>query len=397
MTIWNTVQVNAKKRANKQAIGEARSGGAVFWSYEKLLADSIAAAVFLSESSNGSIPLTISGLGTYNTAVFIIAASRLGYSLIIKKDAPKGFFIGDSFVAEAEIRPRLTGILSRGEPFSLPQSSGEALFTFPVEDNLVTYSESSALFSAEAFSEGCALSSCDRLMYLVAENSPEGLFCCIIAPLIKGATSVKCDEPRDLLRHLKLVSPTKLFCSAKIAGALLLKLLSIKKLPRRALEDSHNSDTFKNLSDPTWVIVRRLMQPRITYILGGKLKTIITSKPMSPGRSRAFFAFGIFTIGAYSENGLVSALFHYGGDKPEVWRLPSGCRADVCHVQSNGIGQILLFSPAVREGNDCGATYIPLEKHFDEDDTALVSRLSGFILRDGSVFVTKIKSFGATC
>lgn len=395
MSIWEAAQASAGKRGNKYAIGETREGGTVFWSYEKLLSDSRAASVFLNEKANGKASVSLSGLKAYNTAVFIIAASRLGYSVSVTDGNDKGLFIEDTdskkvlFVSEEEISPILTGILALFPTPALPTESCESFITFRTESEEITYSESAALLAAEAFAEGCALSRSDRLMYLISENTPEGLFCGILAPIIKGASSIKCDDPRNLIRQTKLCSPTKLFCPAKTAGALLLKLLRIKRLARRYLEPSCGKNTLKALSDPTLILFRRFMQPRITYALGGRLRSIITTSVLSPRRSRAFLAFGIFTVGVYSEKGLVSALFHYGGDKAEVWRLPSGSRADVCHVQNNGVGQILLFSSAIREGKSVSATYIPLEKHFDSADTALVTLKRGFLLRDGSVFEVK--------
>lgn len=396
MSIWDTVEAVAKKRGKKHAIGEAREGGTVFWGYEKLMSDAHAAAVFMNERANKKYTVTLSGLGAYGTAVFIIAASRLGYSVSVTYKGEEGVLIEDpnagkvSFVSRDETGPILTGILALFSLPSLPPKETESYITFISDSGeTVTYSESAALLSAEAFAEGCALSGTDILMHLISENTPEGLFCGILAPIVKGATTVRCDDPRDLLRRMKLVSPTKLFCQTKIAGALLLKLLRIKRLPRRALESPGGNDALKKLSDPTLVLCRRLMQPRITYALGGRLRSIITLSSLSPRQSRAFLSFGIFAVGVYSEKGLAPALFHYGGDRAEVWRLPSGSRADVCRVQRNGVGRILLFSPAIREGESADSTYVPLEKHSDSAETALVSRMSGFILRDGSVFEVK--------
>lgn len=393
MSIWEAAEARSKKRGRKNAVGETREGGTVFWSYEKLISDSFAAAAFLMERTDEKASVTLSGLGAYYTAVFIIAASRLGYSLSIAESGTRGIFVDSrqaEFVAEEEIRPVLTGILAPVSLPSLPPKAGESFITFLSDDGQdITYSESAALLAAEAFAEGCAMSHKDRLMYLISETTPEGIFCGILAPIIKGATSVKCNDPRNMLRHMKLISPTKLFCPTRIAWALLLKLLRIKKLPDRALKLPRGGDTLKNLYDPTLVLCRRLTQPRITYALGGRLRSVITDSALSPRRCRAFLAFGIFAIGVYSEKGLVSALFHYGGDRAEVWRLPSGSRADICHVQRNGVGRVLLFSPAIREGESTDSTYVPLEKHFDSSDTALVSRMNGFILRDGSVFEVK--------
>jgi hypothetical protein len=393
MSIWDAVENIARKRGKKHAIGEVCDGETVFWSYEKLMLDAHAASVFLNERSHETDTVTISGLGAYGTAVFMIAASRLGYSVSVADKDKEGIFIEStsscqaSFVSKDELQPILAGILSLFSLPDLPPKSGESYITFLSDvGDAVTYSESAAMLSAEAFAEGCALSGADRLLNLISENTPEGLFCGILSPIVKGASSVKCDDPRDLLRRMKLVSPTKLFCPPKIAGALLLKLLRIKRLPRRALDPPQGNDTLKKLSDPTLMLCRRLMQPRITYALGGHLRSVITPPPLSPRRSRAFLSFGIFAVGVYSEKGLVSSMFHYGGDRAEVWRLPSGSRADVCRVQRNGVGQILLFSPAIREGDHTDSTYVPLEKHFDSVETALVSRMSGFILRDGSVF-----------
>jgi hypothetical protein len=101
---------------------------------------------------------------------------------------------------------------------------------------------------------------------------------------------------------------------------------------------------------------------------------------------RCFFSFGIYALAVGSERGLCPSLFHFGGDGRGVWRLPAFCRADICRAEKGGIGRIIIFSPAIQEGECMDSTYVPLEKHWNGEEIALVTAASGYILKDGSVF-----------
>ena len=155
------------------------------------------------------------------------------------------------------------------------------------------------------------------------------------------------------------------------------------------MSKAETDSSLKLLTDPTWVAIRRLIRPKILYALGGKLKAVIVLGELSPQKTRAFFSFGIFAITVLSEKGLCPALFHYGGDKRNVWRLPRNSLADICRAEKGGIGKIIISCPAIREGECLDSTYTPLEKRSDGERSSLVTTLSGYILKDGSVFITK--------
>ena len=198
-----------------------------------------------------------------------------------------------------------------------------------------------------------------------------------------------CSDPRNMLKCMKLTSPTRLFCGELHARALLLKLLRIKKIKLREISKAESESSLKLLTDPTWVMIRRFIRPKIIYALGGKLKTVAVLGELSPRRTRAFFSFGIFVISVRAEKGLCPALFHYGSDKRGVWRLPRDSFADICRAEKGGVGKIIISGPAIREGESLDSTYLPLKKHFDGEKTSLVTTLSGYILKDGSVFEVK--------
>ena len=221
----------------------------------------------------------------------------------------------------------------------------------------------------------------DCLTYTHSVQAPEGLFCGLVAPLLSGGASVECPSTKNLMKCLKLSSPTKLFCSSNTASALLLKLLHIKRLPQKALATS----IFPVRSaDPSYLLLKRLSYPRVLYSLGGRLRSVITTEPMSDISSRAFFSFGIFAISMMSEKGLVPSMFHYTGDPSAVWRLPLGARADLCFVRSGGVGRVIIHSPSVREGAFISDTYLPLQKR---SSSSMVTSLSGFVLKNGNIFV----------
>lgn len=385
MLIWNEAENISKKNKNRHAIGEAAEDRVVFRSRERLMTDSLAAAVLLDKSKAPFVSAV--GIGAYYTAVLTLACSRVGIHLFLSDSSgARGITMGADFISYEELPSALEGILSSQ---SLPDPSpprSEMLITF---SDGTTYSEEAAILSARAFAEGITLFKPDKLMFLPHESSPEGLFGGILAPLIKGATSVKCSDARNMLKCMKMTSPTKLFCGHIEARALLLKLLHIKKLRLREINKTESESSLRLLTAPTLVAIRRLIRPKILYALGGKLKSVTVLGELSPRRTRAFFSFGILAVSVRTEKGLCPALFHYGGDKKGVWHLPGGSRADVCHIKKGGIGKIIISSPALREGESLDCTYIPLEKHFDGEKESLVTTHSGYILKDGSVFAVK--------
>ena len=385
MSIWNEIEKASKRNPKRHAIGESRGNGVVFRSYEKLRIDALGASVLLFEK--GESRITSTELDAYHTAVLTLACSRAGAHLVFSEsnDGGKGVLVGDEFISEDELDARLSGIISSPIP-DIPSNSESAFFT--LRDGS-TYSESAAILSAKSFANGCPLVRTDSLAYLSHPDTAEGLFCGIIAPLIKGATSVRCTDARNMLKCMKMTSPTRLLCGETHAGALLLKLSRIKKLRLKEITRKRNDRSLKLLTDPAWVAIRRLIRPRLLYALGGKLKTVAVLGELSPRRTRAFFSCGIFTVSIRAEKGLCPSLFHYGGDGQGVWRLPEGSLADVCRTEKGGIGRIIISSPAIREGESLDSTYLPLEKRFDGEKVSLVSSLSGYILRDGSVFVVK--------
>lgn len=384
MSIWSEIEKISNKNKSRHAIGETSGESSIFRSYSRLINDSLAAAVLIDKL--GGTEIKAANLSAYYTAVLTLACSRLGAHLTFSDSQAGGIWLGDDFISDTELPTVLEGILSFPALPSLPPPKSEMLITF---QGGVTYSEASALFSARAFSDGTALLSSDKLMFLPCANTPEGLFCGILSPLIKGATSIKCSDARNMLKSMKLTSPTQLFCGQIEARALLLRLLRIKKLHLHEINKSESDSDLRLMTDPTLIAVRRLIRPKILYALGGKLKAVTVLGELSQRRTRAFFSFGILATSVHTEKGLCPALFHYGGDKRGVWRLPRDCRADICHAEKGGIGKILIFSPALREGESIDSTYVPLEKHFDGDNSALVTTLSGYILKDGSVFAVK--------
>lgn len=385
MSIWNEAENISKNNKSRDVIGEAAGDRVVFRSRERLMRDSLAAAVLLGKSKAELV--SAAGIGAYYTAVLTLACSRVGMRLsLFDNSGAWGIMVGEDFISYEELPSVLEGILSSPNPLEPPPPRGEMLIAL---SDGATYSEEAAILSARAFAEGIALFKSDKLMFLPHESTPEGLFGGILAPLINGATSVKCSDARNMLKCMKLTSPTKLFCGQIEARALLLKLLRIKKLKLREVNKAESESSLKLLTAPTLVAIRRLIRPKILYTLGGKLKSVTVLGELSPRRMRAFFSFGILAVSVRTEKGLCPALFHYGGDKKGVWHLPRGSRADVCRVKKGGIGKIIISSPALREGESLDCTYVPLEKHFDGEKTSLVTTLSGYILKDGGVFEVK--------
>ena len=74
-----------------------------------------------------------------------------------------------------------------------------------------------------------------------------------------------------------------------------------------------------------------------------------------------FFSFGIYAVTMLSEPGLTPSLFHYGGDKTGIWRLPEGVYVDVCNVQKGGIGNFMFYSHAICRGKESADTLLPGE------------------------------------
>lgn len=388
--LWDAVYRRLKRRKKQNAIGENCGVGFVFYSYEKLINDALAAAVLLSELTEPSDPVTV-GMGAYDTATVILACSIISRSVIISDTGEsmtfKGLVITDKntyaprFISPEELRTLIAGVLSGGGAPNPPSEKGEMELTFRSHGQSVTYSERAVILSAVAFGTGCALTFRDCMMSLLPITCPEGIFCGILAPLLAGATAAVCVDARSTVRYMRFISPTKLFCPCGVAGALLLKLLRIKKrFPHYASNDRALS------IDSARLWLNRLSHPRISYLLGGRLRTVIATGEIPAASVKAFFSFGIYSVMMRSVRGLTPALFHYGEDPIGVWKLPVGADADLCNVQKGGVGTVVISSPHIREGNFTPDTYRSNEKR---SDSALVTPLSGFILKNGGVFVVE--------
>jgi hypothetical protein len=120
-------------------------------------------------------------------------------------------------------------------------------------------------------------------------------------------------------------------------------------------------------------------------LLGGKLRTVISTDEISPLSARVFFSFGIYSITVRSVKGLTPTLFHYGEDPRGVWKLPVGSSADMCNVQRGGVGSLVIKAPHVRKGIPIPNTYLPGEM---PDGSSLVTPLYGFVMKNGRVFVS---------
>ena len=106
MSIRCEIEKIAKKKEKKPAVGVFREGGVSFFSYGRLLTDSLAAASLLTEVCPYP-KVTLCGLDTYHTAVFILACSHLGYSAALKEGAAGICAEGGEFISEDELYPLL--------------------------------------------------------------------------------------------------------------------------------------------------------------------------------------------------------------------------------------------------------------------------------------------------
>ena len=386
--IWEAIYRHAKRRGGIYLPSDGDGKDFVFYSYEKLISDSRAAALLLLELTSPYDPITVCA-DAYDTFTVILAASLISRSVIISDERDEmtynGLVITDKntyyprFISPEELHVLIEGILSGISAKKIPHRKDEMEITFRSGGESITYLESAALLSAIAFKTGCAISGRDLIISLFSPSVEIGFLSGILAPLVSGASVAVCDRPELLIRYIKSISPTKLFCERKIASALILKLLRIKKLhprPQRA--------KISLSIDPSFIWLKRLSHPRISYLLGGRLKTVITSGELSPVSAKALFSFGIYSISMRSVKGITPALFHYGEDGKGEWKLPVGVSADICNVQKGGFGNIVINSPYVRQGHHIRNTYLPHEK---STPTSLVTPLFGFIGKKGDVFV----------
>ncbi len=391
-SIWECVYGHLKIRGKKRAVGEFCREGFIFHSYERLIGDALAASQYFVENSEPSSPIAVC-LGAYGKAVSMLACSILGRRLIVEDMSASGIKLQgempnrEVFISDEEFKTAIVGILSRKTPISPIARGGSFEMVFRCASGEVCYSESSAIHSALAFSTATALSGEDCLAFICHTSGPEALFCGLLAPLLAGGASAECALPRNLMRCLKLSSPTKLLCPVSVANALVLKLLRINGRRERSAFPSVQSKKPLGkapVPDPSYLLLKRLTHPRVSFALGGRLRSVITMGHLSSISSGAFFSFGIYTLSMLSETGLVPALFHYSDEASGVFRLPLGARADLCNVQKGGIGKLIIQSPSVRKGDFISDTYLPLEKR---SETALVTPFKGFILKNGSIFV----------
>ncbi len=387
-SIFDGIERHLKKRKKHNAIGETCGTGFVFYTYERLINDAIGAAILLSELAEPSDPVTV-GTSAYDTAVITIAASVLSRSVIISDSDDsltfKGIVITDKntysprFISPSELRTLIAGVLSRRNP-SLPSfERGNAKITFRSKGQSDTYSERAAILSATAFNVGCTLTAKEKMMSLFSPHTPEGFFCGILAPLIAGAYTAVCADARSTVRYMRSLSPTKLFCPSDVAGAILLKLLRIKKkIPRTSYTPSP--------LDATRLWINRLSHPRISYLLGGRLRALIVAGEIPKASVSALFSLGIYSVMMRSVRGMSPALFRYAGDRAGKWSLPLGTNADMRNVQKGGIGNLVLSSEGVRMGEPVGNTYTENEKL---SENSLITPLKCFITKNGGVFLTK--------
>ena len=387
-SLFDAIERHLKNRKKHNAIGETCGIGFVFYTYERLINDAMGAAILMSELAEPSDPITV-GASAYDTAVMILAASVLSRSIIISDPGESLTFNGivitnkntysPRFISPSELRTLIAGVLSRGTPALPTCERGNAEISFRAGGQSDTYSERAALLSAAAFNAGCAIAKNDRLISLFTPSSPEGLFCGILAPLIAGSSSAVCADARSTVRYMRSLSPTKLFCPTEVAGAILLKILRIKKkFPRTSY--SHSP------LDTTRLWINRLSHPRISYLLGGRLRALIVAGEIPEGSANALFSFGIYSIMMRSVRGLSPALFRYAGDRIGKWSLPLGADADMRNVQKGGVGNLVLSSEGVRMGESVGHTYAENEKL---SKTSLITPLKCFIMKNGGVFLVK--------
>ena len=345
-------------------------------------------ALVLSDLTDPADPITV-GASAFDTATVILAASLISRSVIISDLSDEmtfnGLIITDKntyspkFISPEELRAMISGELSGSYASPPPCGKEEIEITFRSKGGSVTYSESSAILSALAFKTGCGLKKGDRLMSLVPPSTESGFLSGALAPLLCSATTAVCINAKSTVRYMRSISPTKLFCPREVANALLLKLLRIKKLHPRPQRSAPSLPI-----EPMLLWLGRLSHPRISYLLGGKLKTIISTEEISTLAARAFFSFGIYSITVHSVRGLTPTLFHYGEDPRGVWKLPVGSSADMCNVQKGGVGSLVIKAPHVRKGSPIPNTYVPGEM---PDNSSLVTSLCGFVMKNGKVFV----------
>ena len=389
--IWDAVygRVKAKNLGARSAVGETSDCGFIFHSYDRLLSDAIGLAIVLSDITDPSDPITV-GAGAIDTALVVLAASLVSRSVIISDRSDSltfgGVIITDKrthfprFISPEELRPLIAGALS-GNPSISPHSDGKEIeITFRSGGGSVSYSEGSALLAALAFKSGASLTPRDRLMSLILPTTEGGFLCGVLAPLLTGASTAVCADAKSTIRYMRSLSPSKLFCPGEVANALLLKLLRIKKRYPRVSSKSP-SLSFQ----PSLAWFNRLFHPRIAFLLGGRLKTVISTDQLSPISSRALFSFGIYSISTRSVKGLTPALFHYGEDPRGVWKLPLGAEAELCNVRKGGVGSIVISAPYVRLGSVIRNTYLANEK---PDGSSIVTPFLGFIFKNGNIFVS---------
>ena len=383
--IWDAVYRHAK---NKGGLYLPDGKDYTFYSYEQIISDAIGASIVLEELTDPSDPVTV-GAGIYDIITVILACSLISRHVIISDERDEmtfgGLVITDKnthfpkFISPEELRVLISGAVSGNDDIKVPDSKAPIDISFRSSGLSITYGEQAALLAAIAFQTGCALSRKDNLLSLFSPSSENGFICGILAPLITGASVAAGERAEIVIRYMKSLSPTKLLCSRTVASALILKLLRIKKL--------HPRPDRKRISlsiDPSFIWLNRLYHPRISYLLGGKLKTVITLGELSPVSAKAFFSFGIYSISMHSISGLTPSLFHYGEDRRGEWKLPVGACADICNTQKGGTGTIVISAPHVRKGDCSPNTYIPYEK---PSSTSLVTPLCGFVTKKGGVFV----------
>ena len=387
--IWDEVYKRAEKGSERPAIGEKSGYGFVFYSYGRLISDAHGLALALSELTDPADPITV-GASAFDTATVILAASLISRSVIISDLSDgmtfNGLIITDKntfspkFISPEELRTLIAGALSGSSSSPSPHGKEEIEITFRSNGGSVTYSESAAILSALAFKTGCGLRKGDRLMSLIHPSTESGLLSGLLAPLLCSATSAVCINAKSTVRYMRSISPTKLFCPREVASAIILKLLRIKKKHPR----THSSVPSLSI-EPMLLWLCRLSHPRISYLLGGRLRTIISTDEISPLSARVFFSFGIYSITVRSVKGLTPTLFHYGEDPRGVWKLPVGSTADMCNVQKGGVGSLVIKAPHVRKGIPLPNTYLPGEM---PDSSSLVTPLCGFVMKNGRVFVS---------
>ena len=388
LNIWEAVQTAATANETRQ-ICHARVGELQKRSYGELVEDGRRAAAFISESSSDSSPVCIC-LGGYLAAALVLACSYLGRDITVCAEKAAGIsFNGEDgrvFISADRLLPIISGTDPLRAPArNVPDHHG-ILITFRSATGFErSYSEASALLAAFAFADVTGLSRMDRFMTCLPCDDPRGLFCGLLAPIAVGSHLFFCDREEELMSCLGLCSPTKLFCSELLSSALLLRLEKIRKKTAR---NDKLSLRGVNFLTPERLLLRRLVNPRITLALGGRLRTLITSGGLSDRQTISLFSMGVFSIMIMSLDGLSPALFRTACDKKGVWHLPKGCISDLFGVGKGGMGRLALSSPFQREGKAVPFSLIAGEKRSEPQasDEFIMTDLFGFVLRDGSVF-----------